>query len=258
MKFNLSKFNLSYLWAILIAIAIIGWMFSDELFRSGDNNISEENSSLNTNANKNEGLIVRALRVKNTTINNEVRSNGYTEPEFEITLSSEIGGKISEINIVEGSSIKKDSVILEIDTGTLNQRIEAAKRKIKASEASLKANEKSLEISKKVLEGTLEQEIKAAKATLKLADKNLSIALNLAKNNFSSELEIARYTSEFENAKVRLATVKTGNIEIFISVIFGSSASSGKSDLALSTASLTSSRIKSIFSPASNSRVTDE
>ena len=208
MKFNLSKFNLSYLWAILIAIAIIGWMFSDELLRNSEKNTSEENSSLNSNANKNEGLIVRALKVKNTTINNEVRSNGYTEPEFEITLSSEIGGKISEINIVEGSSIKKDSVILEIDTGTLNQRIEAAKRKIKASEASLKANEKSLEISKKVLEGTLEQEIKAAKADLKLADKNLSIALNLAKNNFSSELEIAKYTSEFENAKVRLAIIE--------------------------------------------------
>ena len=208
MKFNLSKFNLSYLWAILIAIAIIGWMFSDDFFRNSENNIIEEKTSSNITNNKNEGLIVRALKVKNTTINNEVRSNGYTEPEYEITLSSEIGGKISEIILAEGSNIDKGNVILEIDTGTLKQRISAAKRKIKASEATLKANKKSLDVSKKVLEGTLEQELIAAKANLKLAEKNLSIAQNLAKNNFSSELEIAKYNSEFENAKVRLAILE--------------------------------------------------
>ena len=108
-----------------------------------------------------------------------MRSNGYTEPEYEITLSSEIGGKISEIILAEGSNIDKGNVILEIDTGTLKQRISAAKRKIKASEATLKANKKSLDVSKKVLEGTLEQELIAAKANLKLAEKNLSIAQNL-------------------------------------------------------------------------------
>ena len=55
-----------------------------------------------------------------------------------------------------------------------------------------------------------------------------------------------------------LTAVRIGNMEILISKILGSSASLGRSGLAASTASLTSSKIRSIFSPASNSSVTEE
>ena len=192
------KINLSYVWAGLIALAIVGWMFSDEILNNKPNLENKENNTSEINLDKKGNLIISAVEVQNILISNEIRSRGYIEPELEITLSSEISGKVLSVIAKEGTSINKGSKIIEIDPGTLGQQINAAKRKIKASQANIKATEKGLDISKKVLEGTLDQEIIAAKASLDLAKKNLAISKDLAKNNFSSELEIVKNVSEVE------------------------------------------------------------
>ena len=59
--------------------------------------------------------------------------------------------------------------ILEVDKGTLDQKITAAK-------AAFTASKKALDVAQKTLNGTLSEELQAARASLKLAQQDLDIA----------------------------------------------------------------------------------
>ena len=201
-------FRSSYFWAFTIFILVLGWMFSDDLFNNftnqnsdNDNNSKIETSTaINSNETSNE-LIILAKKVKNKFVQKTIRSNSVTYPEFEISIPSEVQGKIKKIFVKEGDFISKGSKILEIDRGTLNQKISAAK-------ASLKAAEKSLDISNRTSKGTLDIELQAAKADLKLAKQNLTIVEKLFKQNYASSLEVTQKLSQVENVQVRIAQLE--------------------------------------------------
>ena len=200
-------FRSSYFWALTIFVLVLGWMFSDDLFnnftnQNSDNDDSkiETSSVSNSNETSNE-LIILAKKVKNKFVQKTIRSNSVTYPEFEISIPSEVQGKIKKIFVKEGDFISKGSKILEIDRGTLNQKISAAK-------ASLKAAEKSLDISNRTSKGTLDIELQAAKADLKLAKQNLTIVEKLFKQNYASSLEVTQKLSQVENVLVRIAQLE--------------------------------------------------
>ena len=201
-------FRSSYFWAFTIFILVLGWMFSDDLFNNftkqssdNDNNSKIETSTaINSNETSNE-LIILAKKVKNKFVQKTIRSNSVTYPEFEISIPSEVQGKIKKIFVKEGDFISKGSKILEIDRGTLNQKISAAK-------ASLKAAEKSLDISNRTSKGTLDIELQAAKADLKLAKQNLTIVEKLFKQNYASSLEVTQKLSQVENVQVKIAQLE--------------------------------------------------
>ena len=201
-------FRSSYFWAFTVFVLVLGWMFSDDLFNNftkqssdNDNNSKIETSSVsNSNETSNE-LIILAKKVKNKFVQKTIRSNSVTYPEFEISIPSEVQGKIKKIFVKEGDFISKGSKILEIDRGTLNQKISAAK-------ASLKAAEKSLDISNRTSKGTLDIELQAAKADLKLAKQNLTIVEKLFKQNYASSLEVTQKLSQVENVQVRIAQLE--------------------------------------------------
>ena len=201
-------FRSSYFWAFTIFILVLGWMFSDDLLNNftnqnsdNDNNSKIETSTaINSNETSNE-LIILAKKVKNKFVQKTIRSNSVTYPEFEISIPSEVQGKIKKIFVKEGDFISKGSKILEIDRGTLNQKISAAK-------ASLKAAEKSLDISNRTSKGTLDIELQAAKADLKLAKQNLTIVEKLFKQNYASSLEVTQKLSQVENVQVRIAQLE--------------------------------------------------
>ena len=200
-------FRSSYFWAFSIFVLVLGWMFSDDLFnnftnQNSDNDDSkiETSAAINSNETSNE-LIILAKKVKNKFVQKTIRSNSVTYPEFEISIPSEVQGKIKKIFVKEGDFISKGSKILEIDRGTLNQKISAAK-------ASLKAAEKSLDISNRTSKGTLDIELQAAKADLKLAKQNLTIVEKLFKQNYASSLEVTQKLSQVENVQVRIAQLE--------------------------------------------------
>ena len=200
-------FRSSYFWALTIFVLVLGWMFSDDLFnnftnQNSDNDDSkiETSAAINSNQTSNE-LIILAKKVKNKFVQKTIRSNSVTYPEFEISIPSEVQGKIKKVFVKEGDFISKGSKILEIDRGTLNQKISAAK-------ASLKAAEKSLDISNRTSKGTLDIELQAAKADLKLAKQNLTIVEKLFKQNYASSLEVTQKLSQVENVQVRIAQLE--------------------------------------------------
>ena len=201
-------FRSSYFWAFTIFVLVLGWMFSDDFFNNftnqnsdnNDNSKIETSTAINSNETSNE-LIILAKKVKNKFVQKTIRSNSVTYPEFEISIPSEVQGKIKKIFVKEGDFISKGSKILEIDRGTLNQKISAAK-------ASLKAAEKSLDISNRTSKGTLDIELQAAKADLRLAKQNLTIVEKLFKQNYASSLEVTQKLSQVENVQVRIAQLE--------------------------------------------------
>ena len=197
-------FRSSYFWAIIIFILVLGWMFSDNLstsFENNDNTSKIEALVTNNLGETSNNLIVSAQRVNNILINKTIRSNSVTYPEFEISISSEIEGNVKKVFVKEGDLITKGSKIIEINKGILNQKILAAK-------SSLKAAKKSLDIANKTSKGTLNEELQAAKANLKLSKQNLIIVEKLFKQNFASAIEVTQKLSEVENAQVKIAQLE--------------------------------------------------
>ena len=201
-------FRSSYFWACTIFVLVLGWMFSDDLFNNftkqnsdNDNNSKIETSFVSNSNETSNDLIILAKKVKNKFVQKTIRSNSVTYPEFEISIPSEVQGKIKKIFVKEGDFISKGTQILEIDRGTLNQKISAAK-------ASLKAAEKSLDISNRTSKGTLDIELQAAQADLKLAKQNLTIVEKLFKQNYASSLEVTQKLSQLENVQVRIAQLE--------------------------------------------------
>ena len=134
------KIRSSYIWAIFIACLIVGWMFSDDLLKiynpqeTNDLNLKTENKEESKTDKK---LIISAVKVQNVNVDKIIRSNGITNPEFQVSISSEIGGKVISTHVKEGQYIRKGTKILSIDVGTLKQKISAAEADVNAAKKSL-------------------------------------------------------------------------------------------------------------------------
>ena len=189
--------------AIIIILLVLGWMFSDDLLNRETKNSFNDNSSISNTTSENEAnnIIVSAKRVKNNLISKTIRSNAVSYPEFEISLPSEVEGIISRLITKEGDLVSEGDKILEVDKGTLDQKITAAK-------AAFTASKKALDVAQKTLNGTLSEELQAARASLKLAQQDLDIVKKLFEQNFASSLEVTKKASVVENAQVKIATLE--------------------------------------------------
>ena len=189
--------------AIIIILLVLGWMFSDDFLNRETKNSFNDNSSFSNTTSENEAnnIIVSAKRVKNNLISKTIRSNAVSYPEFEISLPSEVEGIISRLFTKEGDFVSEGDKILEVDKGTLDQKITAAK-------AAFTASKKALDVAQKTLNGTLSEELQAARASLKLAQQDLDIVKKLFEQNFASSLEVTKKASVVENAQVKIATLE--------------------------------------------------
>ena len=189
--------------AIIIILLVLGWMFSDDFLSTETKNSFNDNSSISNTTSENEAnnIIVSAKRVKNNLISKTIRSNAVSYPEFEISLPSEVEGIISRLFTKEGDFVSEGQKILEVDKGTLDQKITAAK-------AAFTASKKALDVAQKTLNGTLSEELQAARASLKLAQQDLDIVKKLFEQNFASSLEVTKKASVVENAQVKIATLE--------------------------------------------------
>ncbi len=235
------KIRSSYFWAGLVALAVVGWMVSDNLFNQGaeaDKEMSqseivfgEENAKSSVLRESVErSFIVSARQVKNETIPRLIRANGIIEPEFEVTVSSKIDGTIVDVPAREGANVKVGDVLVVLDKDTLPAQIDAARAEIEAAETALNA---AKEQSRGTLEeelaaaqaevvaaktayraslqqsrSTLEEELAAAKANLIVAKKRMEISEQLAQQNFSAPLERVQLQADYENARATLAKIR--------------------------------------------------
>ena len=165
----------SYLLAGVVALAVAGWMISDDLigkYESQEVTTAKPSDSKNTfektiGAQK-LGFRVSAVQVKNESIVRVIRATGVSEAKFEMTVSSTAAGQIVASNAFEGNKVKTGDVLVRLDQGTLLEQIEAAK------------------------------------ANLEVAKRRREVTERLAKENFSAPLEQAERTAAYAVAKSNL------------------------------------------------------
>ena len=174
------KSKSSYLLAGAVALAVAGWMQSDDLFGKADGAASQESVlanaetktttpavTLETGLAETE-LLVSAVEVKNQPITRIIRASGVSKAKFEMTVSAKADGQIISIDAVEGKNVAAGDVLILLD------------------------------------KGTLAEQINAAKANLEVAKRRREVTERLAKENFSAPLEQAERAAAYATAKVNL------------------------------------------------------
>ena len=148
------KIKSSYIWAAVVALSVVGWMLSDNLFasRTADDPAAEQTLTTTNDTDKTaqtessaaqtgdgREFIVSAVRVLNEPIRRVIRANGVSEPEFEITVASKIDGTVVKVPAKEGVKIEAGDVLVVLDTDTLPARISAARAEVEAAQTALNA-----------------------------------------------------------------------------------------------------------------------
>ena len=171
------KLRSPIIFAIIIILLVLGWMFSDDFLSTETKNSFNDNSSISntTSGNEANNIIVSAKRVKNNLISKTIRSNAVSYPEFEISLPSEVEGIISRLFTKEGDFVSEGDKILEVNKGTLDQRITAAKAAFTASKKASVVENAQVKIA------TLENQ-----------------------QNYNLELNLIKSEADFQNAKTYL------------------------------------------------------
>ena len=204
MKFKLTKlpFRTSYIWAALIAVAVFLWMQSDDLWT-----YSKHSKSTETNNNQKEkvppsgqqAITVNAIIVKNELTPLKIRATGVTKTLFEITVVSRRRGVVEAIKANEGSWVTTNDIIVELDKGTLDVDVEAARAEKIAAEAVYKDAKKRYGDN-----GELEVQLRSAQADLEATRKNYEITKSLVAQGVQTELALSQKKALLKASETRL------------------------------------------------------
>ncbi|MGB1355674.1 MAG: efflux RND transporter periplasmic adaptor subunit [Candidatus Puniceispirillaceae bacterium] len=207
------KFRASYIWAMLVALGVVGWMVSGKFNNPMADGVSEQDMSGASEVAATQGgdagaqptpaintPRISAVTVTNSAVRRSVRASGVTQPKAIVTISAEIAGTARKVPVSEGNAVAGGDVLVALNTTTLPVRIEAAKAEIVAAQT---AYDMAVEQSR----GTYDEERAAAQATLEVARQRLEISQKLASQNFSAPVEQAQLKADYENARMALARI---------------------------------------------------
>ncbi|NBB79025.1 MAG: efflux RND transporter periplasmic adaptor subunit [Verrucomicrobia bacterium] len=107
-----------------------------------------------------------------------VPASGEVLPLLSSIVKSEISGRIIKIPVIEGETVERDQVLLELDRTSLETRLREAERNLEAEKLRLEKSQRNHTRLKELYEREFvgEQEYLDAQTDLRLAELNLEIA----------------------------------------------------------------------------------
>ncbi|MBA4167545.1 MAG: efflux RND transporter periplasmic adaptor subunit [Chitinophagaceae bacterium] len=142
---------------------------------------------------KDEGVKVATEKVVKRTITETVNASGKVYPEIEVKVSPDISGEITELNVVEGDSVRKGAVLAKIYADIYTtQRDQASaivsqeqavtensKAQLPGLKASLEFNQKTFDRQKQLLDQKIisRAEFEQAQSNLQTAQASYNGAL---------------------------------------------------------------------------------
>lgn len=107
-----------------------------------------------------------------------VPASGEVLPLLSSIVKSEISGRIIKVPVVEGETVKRDQVLLELDRTSLETRLREAERNLEAENLRLEKSQRNYTRLKELFDREFvgEQEYLDAQTDLSLAQLNLEIA----------------------------------------------------------------------------------
>ena len=202
----------SFIWATAIAIGVIVWMLSDEFWPTNYEELPEtiqENRKPDSKTGMPSPIKVSAIRVKNEQIPLKIRGSGVTKTLFEIHIVARRQGVVKKINVSEGSWVNSKDVLLELDKGTLDADIEAARADRLAATAVYENTKKRYK-----KDGELEVQLRSAIADFTATRKNYEIAKSLVKQGVQTELALSQKRALLRASESRLFELKNISKEL--------------------------------------------
>lgn len=201
---KLIRVKTSYIWATVIAIAVIAWMVSGQITptkSSADKNSKSKIES--TELGEIQPITVNAIKVKNRITPLIVRASGVTETLFEIVIVARRKGLVAKINFSEGVWVETGDEIVELDRGTLESDLEAAQADRQAADAVYADTKKRYSEN-----GKISVQLRSAKADLDSKKKTFEISKSLVKQGVQTELALSQKRALLRAAETRFFELK--------------------------------------------------
>ncbi len=122
---------------------------------------------------KDKGLIVQTEKVFRADITQTVTGNGKIYPVIEVNISAKVAGEILEINAQEGDSVKKDQVLVRLDSKQYEAMRDRQRYIILGAQADVKLKKNELLRARELFKSNL-----LSKAELEIAEAQYEKALS--------------------------------------------------------------------------------
>ena len=138
-------------------------------------------------------------------------ANGYVVAKNRAALSADTPGRIVEMNVEEGSVVRKGDVVARLYADEYHASLKSAEAELAASRVTVVRAEADLEAQRSDLASlkagviTAGARIREAEARHALAEKNIVRARELTKQNFQSKQFLDEAVTELEQADAALA-----------------------------------------------------
>ena len=197
---KLLRVKTSYIWALLIALRVIGWMISDNFWDSeSSGEVNTKPKIKSTELSKIQSITVEATKVKNKITPLTVRASGVTETLFEIVIVARRQGIVEKINFEEGVWLSAGDEILKLDTGTLQSDLEAAQADRQAAVAVYNDTKNRFSAN-----GEIAMQLRSAKADLESNEKTYEITKSLVTQGVQTELVLSQKRALLRASETRL------------------------------------------------------
>ena len=213
------KIRKSYISALVIAVLIIGWMYSDDVLGTFSSGKTDQKKlailKVEENVTAAPELITQAFKVVNQRVPLQIRARGVTRTGFEIDIISRRQAFVVAQVAVEGDWVESGATLIELDKGTLDADLDAARADRKAGLAAYEDIKRRFRIG-----GPWEAQIAAATADLEAVRSNYESTKKLVDRGVKKPLAKLQQIALLKAAEMRLIELENQYEELFLSVSY--------------------------------------
>ncbi|MDY6856974.1 MAG: efflux RND transporter periplasmic adaptor subunit [Thermodesulfobacteriota bacterium] len=147
------------------------------------------------------GAVYYSTTLRGSSKKGILRLHGWVEGT-EVSLSAKVGGELIQLNVEEGSEVKKGDLIAQISSEQIQSRIANADAQIERARGGLKKAQNQVDILRSTISGAkiaLELAKKQSKARIKQAEASLAsaeVVIEQVETNFAkAEKDYVRFSS---------------------------------------------------------------
>ena len=213
------KIRKSYISALIIAVLIIGWMYSDDVLGTSSSGETDQEKlailEVEENLTAAPELITQAFRVANELVPLQIRARGVTRTEFEIDVISRRQAFVLAQVALEGGWVETGATLIELDKGTLEADVAAARAERTSRLAAYEDVKKRFRSG-----GAWEAQIAAATADLEAVRSNYESTKKLVDRGVKKPLAKLQQIALLKAAEMRLIELQNQSEELALSASY--------------------------------------
>ena len=213
------KIRKSYISALIIAVLIIGWMYSDDVLGTSSSGETDQEKLAILEVEENlmaaPELITQAFRVANELVPLQIRARGVTRTEFEIDVISRRQAFVLAQVALEGGWVESGATLIELDKGTLEADVAAARAERTSRLAAYEDVKKRFRSG-----GACEAQIAAATADIEAVRSNYESTKKLVDRGVKKPLAKLQQIALLKAAEMRLIELQNQSEELALSASY--------------------------------------